>query len=180
MRAFPLPLVLSMLLAATTPAPAGGAEPWETAVVEAVTAMNRGDGDTFVKWSHKDFNELMRMLPLQSLKDEPESRGTKDFLAQMAVKNIAELEALDTDTYVRRLIPAMHNAQPPAVRDSMKEVKIAVKQSASEGDLQRVTVELTVRFLAQPKTMEQTLYAKREGDEWKYYGDAKLLRRKGK
>jgi hypothetical protein len=179
MRAFPMVLCVQSLLLASAPG-VKAAEPWETAAVEAVASMNRGDGETFVKHTHIELKELMRKLPLQSLKQEPESRGTREFLAQMKVKDIPELEALDTDTYIRRLIVNMHEAQPPAMKESMKGAQITVKQSASEGGMQRVTVDVTVHFLAQPKTMEMILYAKREGDAWKYCGDAKLLRRDAK
>lgn len=179
MRAFfslLLLLVTALLAAPTLPAE----EPWETAAVEGLRAMNRGDGETFVKVAHPEFKKKMRDMLVQRLMSTPGSRQNDEMLKPYGVATVEELVALDHELMLAKLIHILHESVPPAKRQMLKDAKFKVISSEAEGEERHVHVEM--EFETEGKTLggKTVLLAKRDGEVWKFNGDVLSGRRSGK
>lgn len=173
--------LLLLLTAALLAAPALPAdEPWEIAAVDGLRAMNRGDGETFVKVAHPEFKKKMRDMIVRQLMSTPGSRKNDEILKPYGVATVEELVALDPELMLAKLIYILHESVPPVKRQMAKDAKFKVISSDAEGDERKVYVDM--EFTAEGKTIggKTVLLAKRDGDVWKYNGDVMGERRQAK
>lgn len=173
-------LLLLLVAALLTAQPLSAEEPWETAAVEGLRAMNRGDGETFVKVAHPEFKKKMRDMLVRQLMSTPGSRQNDEMLKPYGVATVEELVALEPDLMLAKLIHILHEGVPPAKRQMLKDAKFKVTSSEAEGEERQVHVDM--EFETEGKTLggKAVLLAKRDGEVWKFNGDVMGGRSSGK
>lgn len=153
-------------------AAARAAEPWEAVAIKAMTTMNRGDGPGFAEIAHTDYKNRMRRFLVARMRANPKSPDTQKALADLEAANLEAVEAMPLDRFVQKTIQLMHVAVPTAMRTALAEAQFKAIKSELQDDTQRVTLEMTFTVSGKPGSKKMVRLARREGDEWKYYGEA--------
>ena len=147
-------------------------QPWEEAAVSGIRAMNKGDGKSFTKIAHPETKQIMKRVFVMGMRKNPGTDGPS-VLADFGVATVDDLESMDIDAFIEKMIVNMHSHAPPDFQIAARSADFRALSSTASPDGYRVTVEMRITFRGAERKDSMFLLAKKSGTEWKYNGSIK-------
>lgn len=172
MRAFIYTFLSSLLLCGQLHAQ----EEWEKAAVEGITAINTGDGDKLTKISHPEYKKKFKESMLRLYKTFPENDALDMCKKVYGMRDLTSVAALAENDFMRISITENFKNGSPEMQEILRTAKFRSLGSIKKDDIYHVTIEVTFTTNGQEQKSNIVLYAKQDGDVWKYFGDPETLK----
>jgi hypothetical protein len=165
-------LILAFLpLAMTSAAQENKASPWEEAALNALRAINSGNADLFLAWTHEEEQERLKMQFMEKVLTPVPGVTPESHLKRYGLLSVDQLSRMPAAAFVTMAIPADYAANDAVTRDAMRRSTFRVVGTEKvEDDHYRVRIALHVPLEDQPLDRELVANVVRVPEGWRYNG----------
>ncbi|MDZ4289334.1 MAG: hypothetical protein U0984_15315 [Prosthecobacter sp.] len=149
-------------------------KPWERAALSAVKAINSGNADLFLAWTHPEEQYRLKAMFMRRLLTQTQTQGEGTLEAQLrpyGVRNLEELARMPEAAFIAISIPSQYAANDAVMREAMSQTTVKITKTVKvEEDHYEVHLALHVPLAEKPLDKVLVANVVREGDAWKYNG----------
>ena len=144
---------------------------WEQVAIDAVTAMNKGNGERFYELAHPDLLSEARATVRSIFEEKNEPDVIAEMLAAYGVQTVDELFALEDKPFVVGLVRYIHANMPAESQWSLANAKLSILESKEEDGKQLVSLQMDFFAEGKGQSTQINLWVAQSEGTWKYIGE---------
>jgi hypothetical protein len=149
-------------------------KPWEEAALNALKAINSGNADQFLAWSHPQEQFRLKVAFMERLMAQQTKTPGPQIEQQLrpyGVKSLEELARMPETSFIAVSIPHQYAQTDALMREAMTRATFRIRTSEKvEEDGYKLYIDLHVPLPGQPLDTELVAVVTKYRGAWKYNG----------